>query len=240
MSVSSSLTICLVIFCLFYKQETFAFSPLHALSIRSSSNRNSITTTIPLNAGTNKFNRNIPNNKGPPPPINDNIFINAREVRVLLPDEDGKEELLGVMTLDEAKERAAEEGVDLVLINKNADPPVCKIIDYGKFRYEIEKKKKENAKKQVVGGMKEVKMSYKIDHNDFDVRQKRAIKFIQSGDRVKCVVQFKGREMQHSEIGKDLLLRLFEPLNEFAVMDGTPKLEGRSMIVIISPKKVNK
>lgn len=122
----------------------------------------------------------------PPPLINYNI--KADPVRVIAPKigEDGEvgEEMLGIYSLDEALEKADSMELDLVMINEKADPPVCKIIDYGKFKYSMEKKKKENMKKQVKGGLKEVKMSYKIDVHDFDVRVKAALRFIAAGDRV--------------------------------------------------------
>jgi translation initiation factor IF-3 len=138
------------------------------------------------------FDRNQ-RNAAPPPPINRNIRVRG-EVRVLGPSEetedgeDGPEEMLGVMSIEEAIDRAMEIGLDLVLINENASPPVCKIIDYGKFKYENERKKKINAKKQVKSDIKEVKMSYKIDEGDFDVRFKRVQKFISEGDRVSFAV----------------------------------------------------
>lgn len=224
--------------------DTSAFNFGKAISTNKINDRHS---TILLFAGP-RFDRNQ-RTFAPPPPINENIKF--KEVRVIIPrtvvdeetgEETGEEvdDMVGVLSKDEAQEEADKRGLDLVLINENGDPPVCKIIDYGKYKYEADKKKKENAKKQVVGGMKEVKMSYKIDQNDFDVRLKRVQKFLGEGDRVKCVVQFKGREMQHKELGQALLTRLFEPLVDIATMDGTPKMEGRSITVLISPKKTNK
>ncbi len=100
------------------------------------------------------------------------------------------------------QEMADEQNLDLVMINENGDPPVCKIIDYGKYQYAMEKKKKENAKKQSKSEIKEVKMSYKIDEHDFQVRMRNVKKFLGTGDRVKVVVQFKGREMQHKDLGR--------------------------------------
>lgn len=121
----------------------------------------------------------------PPPPINANI--RADPVRLIAPKvggDIGEEEMLGIYSLDDALEKALEMELDLVLINEKGDPPVCKIIDYGKFKYALERKKRDNAKKQIKGGLKEVKMSYKIDVHDFDVRVRAAQRFIADGDRV--------------------------------------------------------
>jgi translation initiation factor IF-3 len=182
------------------------------------------------------FNNN--RNRQPPPPINQ--FIRADPIRLIAPKEDGEEgeeEMLGVYSLEDARAKADEMDLDLVMINENGDPPVCKIVDYGKFKYVAEKKKKENMKKQVQGGMKEVKMSYKIDTHDFDVRVKAAQRFIKSGDRVKVVVQFKGREMQHRDLGHQILMKFFEPINDVAVIESVPKMEGRAMSMLVGPKK---
>lgn len=125
--------------------------------------------------------------KGPAPPINENIDIPTDEVRLIAPKEDGEpgeEEMLGIFSLEEALEKAEEYELDLVLINEDADPPVCKIIDYGKYKYQLEKRKKDNAKKQIKVDQKEVKLSYKIEQHDFDVRVRSAKKFLTSGDRV--------------------------------------------------------
>lgn len=140
-----------------------------------------------------EFDARNSKSRGPPPPIINNL-IKHPTVRVIAPKEDteaGEEEMLGIMSIEEANEAAEGFGLDLVLINDKADPPVCKIIDYGKYKYIQEKKKKENAKKQVKQDIKEVKMSYKIDQHDFDVRLRAAKRFIGDGDRVsnsKCVI----------------------------------------------------
>jgi len=152
-------------------------------------------------------------------------------------DENDREEMLGIYSLEEALQKADSMGLDLVLINDKADPPVCKIIDYGKFKYSVEKKKKANAKKQIKGEIKELKLSYKIDTHDFDVKVRAALKFISNGDRVKAVVQFKGREMQHKELGTQILMKLYQPLIDIAIMESPPKLEGRSMLMLLGPKK---
>ena len=180
-------------------------------------------------------------NAQPIAPINQ--FIKADKVRVIAPgnetDEDGmpSEVMLGIFSLSEALDKAAALELDLVMINDKGDPPVCKIIDYGKFKYSQEKKKKENAKKQVKSEIKEVKMSYKIDDHDFDVRVRAVQRFLGEGDRVKVVVQFKGREMQHKDLGKELLERIYKPIEEIASMDSTPKVEGRSMTMLVGPKQ---
>ena len=169
-----------------------------------------------------------------------NGFIKFPQVRLLIPSEDspGEDEMLGIMPIEEARERAEEAGVDLVLINENADPPVCKIIDYGKYKYAAEKKKKENAKKQSKVDMKEVKMSYKIEDHDFQVRMRNVQRFIGNGDKVKVVVQFKGREMQYKDLGKALLFKIYKPLEDTVVMESPPKIEGRAVAMLLGPKKI--
>ena len=134
------------------------------------------------------FDRNKKPVAGPPPPINE--YIKADKVRLIVPKLDsdsGEEVMLGIFSLKDALLEAEKMELDLVLINDKADPPVCKVIDYGKFKYSVEKKKKENAKKQVKGDIKEVKMSYKIDQHDFDVRVRAVQKFLNDGDRVSTI-----------------------------------------------------
>lgn len=234
--------------------------------------------------------------RGPPPPehmIND--FIKANEVRVMaeatepeLPDV-----ALGVMSREEALRRAREEGIDLVCVSPGADPPVCKLIDYGRFRFQLDKKKKVAKKAAHTSEMKELKMSYTIETHDFNVRVRAAQKFLASGDKVgrpprarartgalkprragvaararaararaprtraqpavasplaapartarprpqvKAVVQFKGREMQHTDIGTEMLKRLADDLADFGSTDGPPKMSGNRMEVYITPK----
>jgi translation initiation factor IF-3 len=172
----------------------------------------------------------------PPPPINQ--FIKADKVRLIAPGNDtGDDVMLGIYSLADALKEAEKYEVDLVMINDKGDPPVCKIIDYGKYKYAMEKKKKENMKKQVNVDIKEVKMSYKIDQHDFDVRVRAVRKFLGEGDKVKVIVQFKGREMQHKELGRDLLQKIFTPIEDIAAMESTPKVEGRSMAMLLGPKK---
>jgi len=141
------------------------------------------------------------------------------------------------MTLQDALAKAKEMGgLDLILINENSDPPVAKIADYSKYRYEKEKKAKEAKKNSKSTEMKEVKMSYKIDIHDYGVRIKNASKFINQGNRVKCTVQFKGREVQHDKLGVELLGKMAEDMTKICTMDSKPKREGRSLICILSPR----
>jgi translation initiation factor IF-3 len=178
--------------------------------------------------------------KEPLAPINEQIR-GIGTVRVIGPAEDDedetKENMLGIFDIDEAKEMAAQMELDLVLINDKGDPPVCKIIDYGKYRYQMEKKKKENMKKQSKSEIKEVKMSYKIDQHDFDVRLRNVQRFLKGGDRVKVIIQFKGREMQHKELGRELLERIYKPIESEATLESNPRIEGRSIAMLVGPKK---
>mmetsp|Transcript_12094 Transcript_12094/g.15090 ORF Transcript_12094/g.15090 Transcript_12094/m.15090 type:complete len:317 (+) Transcript_12094:104-1054(+) len=169
------------------------------------------------------------------PPMNGEI--KQETLRIVVPTAKGKDEPLGVMSKSEALAKAKEMGdLDVILINENSDPPVCKIVDYSKYRYMKEKKAKELKKKSKASELKEVKMSYKIDIHDYEVRKKNAIKFLNQGNRVKCTVIFKGREVQFENIGRDLLVRLSDDLSKLAAMEGRPKKEGRNLSCIISPK----
>lgn len=147
------------------------------------------------------------------------------------------DEMVGIFPIEEAQQMADDLEVDLVLINDKGDPPVCKIIDYGKYKYSQERKKKENSKKQSKQEIKEVKMSYKIDQHDFQVRLDRVQSFISKGDKVKVVVQFKGREMQYKELGRDLLLKLYTPVEDIANIESPPKIEGKAMAMMLGPKQ---
>ncbi|MCY7390937.1 MAG: translation initiation factor IF-3 [Leptolyngbyaceae cyanobacterium CAN_BIN12] len=144
---------------------------------------------------------------------------------------------LGIMTPREALELAEEKEMDLVLVTDKSDPPVCRIIDYGKFKFEQEKKAKEAKKKQHNVEVKEVKMRYKIEKHDYDVRINQAKRFLQDGDKVKATVMFRGREIQHSDMARDLLSRLANDLQEFAEVQQFPKQEGRNMMMLLAPKK---
>ena len=143
---------------------------------------------------------------------------------------------LGIMSSQEALKIADEQGLDLVKISPQAVPPVCKLMNYGKFRFEQSKKEKEARKNQRVVEIKEVRMSPSIDVNDFNVKLRNAQKFLSEGNRCKVTVRFRGREMAHTNIGQDLLLKFAEDCGEIAVVDKSPKLEGRHMSIFLSPK----
>ena len=145
-------------------------------------------------------------------------------------------EQLGIMSVAQAQRIADEQGLDLVKISPQATPPVCKLMDYGKFRFEQGKREKEAKKNQHVVEIKEIRMSPGIDVGDFNTKLKNAQKFLADGNRVKVSVRFRGREMAHTDIGKDLLVRFAEQCAEVATLDKEPKLEGRSMSIFLSPK----
>ncbi|MBQ1282042.1 MAG: translation initiation factor IF-3 [Oscillospiraceae bacterium] len=161
-----------------------------------------------------------------------NEEIRDKEVRVI--GADGAQ--LGIMSAAAALDLAAEQELDLVKIAPNSTPPVCKIMDYGKFRFETLKKEKEAKKNQRVVEIKEVRMSPNIDTNDFNTKVKSALKFLKDGDRVKVTVRFRGREMAHTSIGHELLVNFGEQCKELANVDKAPKLDGRHMSMFLSPK----
>lgn len=161
-----------------------------------------------------------------------NEEIRDKEVRLI--GADGAQ--LGIMSSADAQRLAYEKDLDLVKIAPNAVPPVCKIMDYGKFRFEQMKKEKEAKKNQRVVEVKEVRMSPNIDTNDFNVKLKNAQKFLKEGNRVKVTVRFRGREMAHTSIGEVLLKQFGESCAEIATVEKNPKLEGRLMTMFLSPK----
>lgn len=161
-----------------------------------------------------------------------NEEIHDKEVRLI----SAQGEQLGIMPLAEALAKAGDADLDLVKISPNAVPPVCKLMDYGKYKFEQTKREKEARKNQHVVEIKEVRMSPSIDVNDFNVKLRNAQKFLAEGNRVKATVRFRGREMAHTDIGKKLLLKFAEDCAEVAVMDKEPKLEGRHMNMFLSPK----
>ena len=163
-----------------------------------------------------------------------NEEIRDKELRVI--GADGSQ--LGIMTSSDALALAEEKDLDLVKIAPNAVPPVCKIMDYGKFRFEQLKKEKEAKKNQKVVEIKEIRMSPSIDTNDFNTKLRNGQKFLSDGDRVKVSVRFRGREMAHTEIGEVLLRDYADKCAEIAVLDKAPKLEGRNMSIFLSPKPV--
>ena len=161
-----------------------------------------------------------------------NEEINDKEIRLI----GSQGEQLGIMSADAALKIADEQGLDLVKISPQATPPVCKLMDYGKFRFEQGKREKEAKKNQHVVEIKEIRMSPGIDVGDFNTKLKNAQKFLADGNRVKVSVRFRGREMAHTEIGKDLLVRFAEQSADVATLDKEPKMEGRSMSMFLSPK----
>lgn len=165
------------------------------------------------------------------PKINERIRF--PKIRVI--DSDGAQ--LGIMAPSDALRVAQDKELDLVLVSENADPPVCRIIDYGKYKFEQERKKKEAKKKQHSAEVKEVKMRYTIEEHDYNVRLKNASRFLKSGDKVKATIMFRGREIQHTDLAESLLKRLANDLEEVAEVQQAPKREGRSMMMLLSPKR---
>ena len=163
-------------------------------------------------------------------PINEEI--RDKEVRVI--DTDGSQ--LGIMSARDAYKIALEKNLDLVKIAPQATPPVCRIIDYGKYRFEQSKREKEARKNQKTIDIKEIRLSLNIDVNDFNVKLRNAQKVLADGNRCKVTVRFRGREMAHTNIGQDLLMKFAEDCGEIAVVDKSPKLEGRHMSIFLSPK----
>ena len=157
-----------------------------------------------------------------------------RDKQVRLVAQDGEQ--LGIMSAQDALAKAVAQDLDLVKISPNADPPVCKIMDFGKFKFEQTKRDKEAKKNQHVVEIKEVRMSPGIDVNDFNVKLRNAQKFLSEGDRVKATVRFRGREMAHTDIGRVLLLKFAEQCSEVAIIDKDPKLDGRHMSIFMSSK----
>jgi translation initiation factor IF-3 len=164
------------------------------------------------------------------PRINDEI----RVPQVRLIDDAG--EMIGVMSAREALIRAYDVGLDLVEISPNAVPPVCKILDYGKYKYEQQKKANEARKKQKVVEIKEIKVRPNIDDHDYDVKMKQMKNFIGEGDKVKVTLRFRGREMAHQELGVKVLERIRSDLTELVKVEQMPKLENRQMVMVIAPK----
>lgn len=155
-------------------------------------------------------------------------------VRVIIDD---TSEQLGVITLAEAKQKAEELGVDLVEISPNANPPVCKIMDFGKFKYREQKRAHEMKMKQKQIQIKEIKLRPVTDDHDYQIKLKNARRFLEDGDKVKFIVQFRGREMAHQELGLRYLERAEQDLSEESVIEQRPKIEGRNAIMIIAAKK---
>jgi translation initiation factor IF-3 len=164
------------------------------------------------------------------PRVNEDIAV----LRVRLVDERGN--MVGIVGRNEAIAMASDVGLDLVEVAPNADPPVCKILDFGKYKYEEQKKKNEARKKQKIIEVKEIKLRPSIDDHDYDVKMRSMVKFIEEGDKVKVTMRFRGRELAHQELGMDVLVRVRDDLDEIAKVEQMPRMEGRQMTMVISPK----
>jgi len=161
-----------------------------------------------------------------------NLLIQSPKVRVI--DENG--ENLGVMYTREAIDQAAEVGLDLVEVSPNADPPVCKFLDVGKFRYEAQKKANLARKSQKTQEIKEIKMRPNIDDHDYETKMRSVVKFIEEGDKVKLTLRFRGRELSHQQLGMNLLRKVQEDVAEIAKIEAFPRMEGRQMLMVLAPK----
>ncbi len=161
-----------------------------------------------------------------------NEEITAPKIRLVGPDG----QMIGVVSVPEAITKASEYGLDLIEISPNADPPVCKVMDYGKFKYEIQKKKNEARKKQKVIDIKEIKMRPGIDDHDYQVKMRSVRRFLEDGDKVKMTIRFRGREMVHMELGAKVLDRIRADIDAIAKVEQTPRTEGRMMTMVIAPK----
>ncbi len=166
--------------------------------------------------------------------INDEI--RAKEVRLV--GADGEQ--LGIFSLESAQKAAYDKGLDLVLMAPQAVPPVCRIMDYGKFRFERDKKEKEARKKQQTVEVKEIQLSARIDTHDFDTKVNHAHRFLTAGNKVKVILKFRGREMSHQEIGREMLARFEEACKDVGTVDKKPTLEGRFMSMMVNPLKPTK
>jgi translation initiation factor IF-3 len=164
------------------------------------------------------------------PRVNEEIAVPS----VRLVDEQGR--MVGVVTRNEALTMAEQAGLDLVEVAPGADPPVCKILDYGKYKYEEQKKKNEARKKQKVIEVKEIKLRPGIDQHDYDVKMRSMVSFIGEGDKVKVTMRFRGREMVHQEIGMKVLDKVRTDLDAVAKVESHPRLEGRQMVMVVAPK----
>lgn len=161
-----------------------------------------------------------------------NEEIRAKEIRVVSLES----EQLGIMSVRDALRLAQEKDLDLVEVAPNAKPPVCRIMDYGKYRYEQSKREREARKKQRIIEIKEIRMTPKIEDHDFQVKVKAAQKFLKDGDKVKAMIRFRGREIVHADLGKTLLMQLYENVKDMAVLEREPKIEGKNMIMILAGK----
>ena len=172
-------------------------------------------------------------NKPKEDPTRINKAIRASEIRLI--DQDGN--MIGVVSVDEAIAMAEKVGLDLVEVSPNAAPPVCKILDYGKYKYEQQKKAHEAKKNQRVIHIKEVKLRPNIDKHDFDIKMRHVVKFLDAGDKVKVTLRFRGREMAHQQIGMQLLERVKETLVDKIRIEHQPSFEGRQVVMVVAPIK---
>ncbi|GGE53408.1 translation initiation factor IF-3 [Niveispirillum cyanobacteriorum] len=149
---------------------------------------------------------------------------------------DAEGEMVGVVSLRDALYAAEEAGLDLVEVSPNADPPVCKILDYGKYKYEAQKKANEARKKQKIIEVKEIKLRPNIDEHDYEIKMKAMRRFLEEGDKVKVTMRFRGREMAHQDIGMNVLVKVREALDDLGKVEQMPKLEGKQMIMVLAPR----
>lgn len=154
--------------------------------------------------------------------------------RVMLIDDEGEKR--GVISIDEALALAEEAGLDLVEVSPNSEPPVCKLLDYGKFKFQAQKKAAEARKKQKTVEVKEIKMRPNIDTHDYEVKMKSMRRFFDDGDKVKVTLRFRGREMAHQDLGMKVLIRVKEEVDEIAKVELHPKMEGRQMVMVLAPR----
>jgi len=161
--------------------------------------------------------------------VNENI--RAREVRLIGANGDQ----IGVISKQDALDMAKNAELDLVMVAPNAKPPVCRVMDYGKYRFEQQKKEKEARKKQKVINLKEVRLSPNIDEHDFNTKLRNARKFLTKGDKVKAAIRFRGRAITHSQLGRDVLMKLAKECEDVSTVESKPKMEGRSMFLILAP-----
>jgi translation initiation factor IF-3 len=174
--------------------------------------------------------RGAPERESSGPKIND--AIRAREVRLI--DENGQN--IGVVSKFDALARAQEAGLDLVEVSPDAEPPVCKILDFGKFKYQEQKKAAEARKHQKIVEIKEIKMRPGIDDHDYDVKMRAIRRFFEEGDKVKVTLRFRGREMAHQHLGMDVLVRVKNDVEPIAKVESEPRFEGRQMVMVLAPK----
>ncbi|WP_124058001.1 translation initiation factor IF-3 [Vaginisenegalia massiliensis] len=160
-----------------------------------------------------------------------NEDIRARELLVI--GDNGEQ--IGLKSLDDALTIAETFGLDLVLVSPNANPPVARILDYGKYRFEMQKKEKEQRKNQKIVSVKEVRLSPSIEDHDYQTKLRAAIKFLSNGDKVKASIRFKGRAITHKELGRDVLIDFIEDTKEYSTVESQPKMDGRSMYIMLAP-----